>query len=144
MLPAVMLGIENCDTEQEKHHFWYHIFVSSTSIVYLFFFCTVQVISSIWIPQNNLTGANILGCTAQYKTFTSYSLYVLVREEVTKYLPRDTDVPAGVTETVVRQRCMYNTDFGSCTSYGAPAEILPLTDTAPAKPSNASPKPLFI
>lgn len=48
------------------------------------------------MSQDNLTGTNILGCAAWYKTFTSYSLPVLVIEELTKYLPRDTDVPAEV------------------------------------------------
>lgn len=45
---------------------------------------------------DNLTGTNILDCTAQYETFTSYFLCVLVTEELTNYLPRDTDVPAEV------------------------------------------------
>lgn len=48
------------------------------------------------MSQDTLTGTNILECTSPYKTFTSYSLCVLVTEELTKYLPRDTDVPAEV------------------------------------------------
>lgn len=48
------------------------------------------------MSQDILTGTNILERTAPYKTFTSYSLRVLVTEELTKYLPRDTDVPAEV------------------------------------------------
>lgn len=80
-----------CNAEQEKHYFWYLIFVSSPSTVYLFSFCTESSLSR-WMSQDNLTGANILDCTAQYKAFTS----VLITEEVTKYLPRETGVPAMV------------------------------------------------
>lgn len=104
------------------------------------------------MSQDNLTGANILDCTAQYKTFTSDCLCVLVTEEVTKYLPRDTDVPAEVQrdsgETNVHTRYWpwrsYTMRSTSRNPSSPPAEILPLSSIGPAKPSSASTKPLFV
>lgn len=104
------------------------------------------------MSQDNLTGTNILGCAAQYKTSTSYSLWVLVAENLTKYLPRDTDVPAEVPsdsgETNAhtqywpwRLHAMWSTSRNPSSLL---AEILPLNSTAPAWLSSASPKPLFV
>lgn len=104
------------------------------------------------MSQDNLTGANILGCAAQSKTSTSYSLWVLVAEELTKYLPRDTDVPAEVQsdsgETNAHTQYwpwrLHATWSTSRNASSPLAEILPLTSTAPARLSSASPKPLFV
>lgn len=103
------------------------------------------------MSQDNLTGTNILGCAAQYKTSTSYSLWVLVAENLTKYLPRDTDVPAEVPsdsgETNAhtqywpwRLHAVWSTSRNPSSPL---AEILPLNSTAPAWLSSASPKPII-